>query len=164
MLFVQVSVSNNEDREHVYRLHHHLCLQCHAPGLVAVTKFKTTKINFEDLFGFSQKLQPMKIICHTVFGTYGASLHPLGGARSPGTLQPQPVQDPLMGCTNTPTHLPPWISLFSWTPYSNVDSVLTPLSPTQATHLGLHLHERYPMAHDLSPTIHPSLWQLIPLS
>ena len=56
MLFVQVSVSNNEDRERVYQLHDRLYLQCHAPGLVAVTKFKTTKINFEDLFGLSTKI------------------------------------------------------------------------------------------------------------
>ena len=149
MLFVQVSVSSNEDREHVYRLHHHLCLQCHAPGLVAVTKFKTTKITTR----------------HTVFGTYGGSLHPLGGARSPGTLQPH------CGLSKTPLWvaliLPcifPSGSLSSHGHYSNMDSALTPLSPTQATHFGLPIHEKYPMAHNLSPTIHPSLWQLIPLS
>ena len=36
-------------------------VQCHAPVLVAVTKFKTTKVNFEGLFGLS-----MKITRHTV--------------------------------------------------------------------------------------------------
>ena len=30
--------------------------QCHTPGLVAVTKFKTTKISFEGLFGLSTKI------------------------------------------------------------------------------------------------------------
>ena len=32
--------------------------QCHTPRLVAVTKFKTTKINFEGLFGLSTKIRP----------------------------------------------------------------------------------------------------------
>ena len=32
--------------------------QCHAPRLVAVTKFKTTKINFEGLFWLSTKIIP----------------------------------------------------------------------------------------------------------
>ena len=33
-----------------------LVQQCHAPGLVTVMKFKTTKINFERLFGLSTKI------------------------------------------------------------------------------------------------------------
>ena len=37
----------------------HVLVQCHAPVLVAVSKFKTTKINFEGLFGLSTK-----ITCH----------------------------------------------------------------------------------------------------
>ena len=41
--------------------------QCHAPRLVAVTKFKTTKINFEGLFGLSTKIRPHEnYTCHTV--------------------------------------------------------------------------------------------------
>ena len=71
-----------------------------------------------------------------VFGAHGPSLHPLGAARPPGTLQPQPVQDPLMGRTNIPMHLPPG-SLSSHGHYSNLDSALTPLSPPQATPDGL---------------------------
>ena len=31
-------------------------VQCHAPGLIAVTKYKTTKINFEGLFGLSTEI------------------------------------------------------------------------------------------------------------
>ena len=34
--------------------------QCHAPGLVTKTKFKTTKINFEGLFRLSMKIRPHK--------------------------------------------------------------------------------------------------------
>ena len=71
-----------------------------------------------------------------VFGPRGPSLHPLGSSRPPGTIQPQPVQDPLMGRTNIPMHLPPG-SLSSHGHYSNLDSALTPLSPPQATPDGL---------------------------
>ena len=35
-------------------------VQCHAPGLIAIIKFKTTKINFEGLFRLSMN------ICHMV--------------------------------------------------------------------------------------------------
>ena len=38
------------------------CAGCHAPELIAATKFKTTKINFGGLFGLSTK-----IICYTVW-------------------------------------------------------------------------------------------------
>ena len=71
-----------------------------------------------------------------IFGTHGTSPHPLGGTQPLGTLQPQPVQDPLMGRTNIPMHLPPG-SLSSHGHYSNLDSALTPLSPPQATPDGL---------------------------
>ena len=40
--------------------------QCHAPRLVAVTKFKTTKINFESLFGLSTKIRPHENYPHMV--------------------------------------------------------------------------------------------------
>ena len=58
MLFVQVStdtwygsVLNKEDRERdrARVLITSTLVQCHAPGLIAVTKFKTTKINSEGL-------------------------------------------------------------------------------------------------------------------
>ena len=32
------------------------CAGCHAPELIAATKFKTTKINFGGLFGLSTKI------------------------------------------------------------------------------------------------------------
>ena len=34
--------------------------QCHVPVLVAITKFKITKINVEGLFGLSTKIRPHK--------------------------------------------------------------------------------------------------------
>ena len=40
-----------------------LMQQCRAPRLVAVTKFKTTKMNFSD---FPRKLDPTKITRHIV--------------------------------------------------------------------------------------------------
>ena len=43
-----------------------LVQQCHAPGLVAVTKFKTTKMNFQGLFGLSTKISP-----HENYPPYG---------------------------------------------------------------------------------------------
>ena len=59
MLSVQVSVVVTKkiasEIERVYRLHHHFA-GCHAPELIAATKFKTTKINFGDLFGLSTKI------------------------------------------------------------------------------------------------------------
>ena len=62
MLFVQVSAGmlNKEDRERdrarVLIYYTSSLMQCHAPGLVAITKFKTTKINFEGLFELSTKI------------------------------------------------------------------------------------------------------------
>ena len=47
-------------------------MQCHAPGLVAVMKFKTTKINFEGLFGLSTKISN-----HEKYGTIYARDHGL---------------------------------------------------------------------------------------
>ena len=41
-------------------------VQCHTPGLAAVTKFKTTKINSEGLLGLSTKISTPKITRHTV--------------------------------------------------------------------------------------------------
>ena len=43
-----------------------LVQQCHAPGLVAVTKFKTMKINFEGLFGLFTIIRP-----HENYPPYG---------------------------------------------------------------------------------------------
>ena len=83
-----------------------------------------------------------------MFGTHASSLHPLGAAR-PGTLQPQPVQDPLMGRTNIPMHLPPG-SLSSHGHYSNLDNSLTPLSPPQATPDGLPPTLEVPYPHHSS--------------
>ena len=40
-----------------------LVQQCHAPGLVAVTKFKTIKINFEGLFGLSTIITHHIMVC-----------------------------------------------------------------------------------------------------
>ena len=87
----------------------------------------------------------------------------LWGALDPrGPFNSSQSKTPLWVALILPRIFPPG-SLSSHGHYSNMDSALTPFSPTQATHLGLLLHERYPMAHDLSPTIHPSLWQLIPV-
>ena len=36
------------------------CAGCHAPELIAATKFKTTKINFRGLFGLSTKINTHK--------------------------------------------------------------------------------------------------------
>ena len=65
--------------------------QCHAPRLVAVTKFKTTKINFEGLFGLSTKIRlhenypPYNIIYPLIkqlpdenFGLHGPCVFTLG--------------------------------------------------------------------------------------
>lgn len=82
-----------------------------------------------------------------MFGAHGPTLHPLGSARA--TLQPQPVQDPLMGRTNIPMHLPPG-SLSSHGHYSNLDSssvTLTPLSPPQPTPDGLPAPLEVPYPH-----------------
>ena len=50
-----------------------VCMQqCHAPKMIAITKFKTTKINFEGLFGLSTKLDPTKITHHTIFSRKAA--------------------------------------------------------------------------------------------
>ena len=48
--------------------------QCHAPRLVAVTKFKTTKINFEGLFGLSTKIRS-----HENYPPYGMQERSVGG-------------------------------------------------------------------------------------
>ena len=39
--------------------------QCHTPGLVAVTKFESMKIDFEGLFGLSTKISPHENCPHT---------------------------------------------------------------------------------------------------
>ena len=71
MLFIQVFVvalvikKIASEIERVYRLHHHFA-GCHAPELIAATKFKTTKINFGGLFGLS-----MKINTHENYPLYG---------------------------------------------------------------------------------------------
>ena len=62
MLFVEVFIvvikKIESEIERVYRLHHRLCRvpACHAPELIAATKFKTTKINFGGLSGLSTKI------------------------------------------------------------------------------------------------------------
>ena len=81
---------------------------------------------------------------------FGSSLHPLGSARP--ALQPQPVQDPLMGRTNIPMHLPPG-SLSAHSHYSNMDSssvTLTPLSPPQPAPEGLPPTLEVPYPHHSS--------------
>ena len=45
----------------------------YAPRLVAVTKFKTTKINFEGLFGLSMKIRP-----HENYPPYGNKINVRG--------------------------------------------------------------------------------------
>ena len=59
MLFVQVFVVVTKkiasEIERVYRLHHHFA-GCHAPELIAATKFKITKSNFGGLFGLFTKI------------------------------------------------------------------------------------------------------------
>ena len=85
-----------------------------------------------------------------MFGTHGSSLHPLGGTHP--TLQPQPVQDPLMGRTNIPMHLPPG-ALSSHGPDSHLDSssvTLTPLSPPQPAPDGLSAPLEVPYPHHSS--------------
>ena len=64
-LFVQVSASNEEDCEGVY-ITSSLVQQCHAPGLVAITKFKTMKINFEGLFRLSTKITRHTVVLHVL--------------------------------------------------------------------------------------------------
>ena len=86
------------------------------------------------------------------YGTdmFGQSLHPLGSTRP--ALQPQPVQDPLMGRTNIPMHLPPG-PLSSHGHYQNMDSssvTLTPLSPPQPMPDGLPAHVEVPYPHHSS--------------
>ena len=58
MLFVRVFVvvikKIVSEIERVYRFI--ACAGCHAPELIAATKFKTTKINFGGLFGLSTKI------------------------------------------------------------------------------------------------------------
>ena len=65
--------SNKEDRERdrarVSRLHHHYA-GCHAPELIAATKFKTMKINFGGLFGLSTKINT-----HENYPLYGITWH-----------------------------------------------------------------------------------------
>ena len=74
MLFVQVFVTKKiaSEIEHVYRLHHHFA-GCHAPELIAATKFKTTKINFGGLFGLSTKINT-----HENYPLYGIILNKAG--------------------------------------------------------------------------------------
>ena len=64
--------SNKEDRERDrarVSLHHHFS-GCHAPELIAATKFKTTKINFGGLFGFSTKINT-----HENYPLYGIGIY-----------------------------------------------------------------------------------------
>ena len=70
MLFVQVFVvvvikKIASEIERVYRLHHHFA-GCHAPELIAATKFKMEKINFGGLFGLSTKINT-----HENYPVYG---------------------------------------------------------------------------------------------
>ena len=69
MLFVQVFVVVTKkiasEIERVYRLHRHF-VGCHAPELIAATKFKTMKINFGALFGLSTKIN-----AHENYPLYG---------------------------------------------------------------------------------------------
>ena len=56
---VRKKITNEIER--VYRLQAYISItsslvQCHAPGLVTVMKFKTTKINFEGPFELSTKI------------------------------------------------------------------------------------------------------------
>ena len=86
-----------------------------------------------------------------MFSSHGPSLHPLGATRP--TLQPQPVQDPLMGRTNIPMHLPPGSLSSHHGHYSNLDSssvTLTPLSPPQPAPDGLPAPIEVPYAHHSS--------------
>ena len=46
------------------------CARCHAPELIAATKFKTTKINFGGLFGLSTKII---INTHENYPLYGST-------------------------------------------------------------------------------------------
>ena len=56
MLFVFVVVTKiTSEIKRMYRLHHHYA-GCHAPELIAATKFKTTKISLGGLFGLSTKI------------------------------------------------------------------------------------------------------------
>ena len=59
----RICSSNKEDRERdraCVSITSSLVPGCHAPELIAATKFKTTKINFEGLFGFSTKINTHK--------------------------------------------------------------------------------------------------------
>ena len=73
MLFVQVFVIVTKkiasEIEHVYQLHHHFA-GCHAPELIAATKFKTTKIKLGAFSDFPRKLIPTKITRYTVVIIY----------------------------------------------------------------------------------------------
>ena len=55
MLFIQVFVVVTKIASEIERVYHHFA-GCHAPELIAATKFKTTKINFGGLFGLSTKI------------------------------------------------------------------------------------------------------------
>ena len=50
------------------------CAECHAPELIAATKFKTTKINFGGLFGVSTKINT-----HENYPLYGSPCPNLEG-------------------------------------------------------------------------------------
>lgn len=98
-----------------------------------------------------------------LFGSQGPPMHQLGAGRP--TLQPQPVQDPLMGRTNIPMHLPPG-SLSSHGHYSNLDSssaTLTPLSPPQPTPDGLPAPLEVPYPHHSSTFSRSYPHQPVPL-
>ena len=56
----------NKERDRARVLIISSLVHCHAPGLVAVTKFKTTNINVEGLFGLS-----MKTSTHENYPPYG---------------------------------------------------------------------------------------------
>ena len=66
-IYPSLCSSNKEDRERdrvsVCIDYIITCAGCHAPELIAATKFKTTEINFGGLFGVSTKT---KITCSTV--------------------------------------------------------------------------------------------------
>ena len=67
MLFVQVfvvvikKIASEIERDYIIA-----CGGCHAPELIAATKFKTTKINFGALFGLSAKIN-----AHENYPLYG---------------------------------------------------------------------------------------------
>ena len=71
MLFVQVSVgiwlSNKEDRERVYRLHHRFCSSATPLDWLLSRNLKPRKLILRAFSDFPRKLDPTKIIRHAVY-------------------------------------------------------------------------------------------------